>query len=175
MGSDHLWDAIGAIGQVLGSLAVFVTLGYLAVQVRHARLQAQRALGQARSEALRDSLAPLCDERICAIQTKAQTALGGVAAVPTLASFAKSMEQAGVTGEEATVLGVLQIMIWNYRIQIIPYADELSHIERTQFDKPIRSAYGSPGIGRIFYESYIKSTAHPEAVRYVEKVLAQPG
>ena len=28
------WDAIGAIGQVLGSLAVFVSLGYLAVQTK---------------------------------------------------------------------------------------------------------------------------------------------
>ena len=31
------WDAIGAIGQMLGSIAVFVTLGYLAVQVRRIR------------------------------------------------------------------------------------------------------------------------------------------
>src|SRR5262245_2422184 len=28
------WDAIGAIGQVLGSVAVFITLGYLALQMR---------------------------------------------------------------------------------------------------------------------------------------------
>ena len=31
------WDAIGALGEVLDSIAVFVTLGYLAVQLRHAR------------------------------------------------------------------------------------------------------------------------------------------
>lgn len=31
------WNAVGALGQVLGSFAVFVTLAYLAVQVRHAR------------------------------------------------------------------------------------------------------------------------------------------
>jgi len=27
------WNAVGAIGQILGSLAVFVTIGFLAVQV----------------------------------------------------------------------------------------------------------------------------------------------
>ena len=27
MGGDHLWDEVGAIGQVLGSVAVFITLG----------------------------------------------------------------------------------------------------------------------------------------------------
>lgn len=31
------WDAIGAIGQMLGSVAVFVTIGDLAVQLRYAR------------------------------------------------------------------------------------------------------------------------------------------
>lgn len=28
------WDAIGAVGEVIGALAVFLTLGYLAVQIR---------------------------------------------------------------------------------------------------------------------------------------------
>ena len=28
------WDAIGAIGEIVGALAVFLTLGYLAVQIR---------------------------------------------------------------------------------------------------------------------------------------------
>jgi hypothetical protein len=28
------WDALGAIGEVIGPLAVFLTLGYLAVQIR---------------------------------------------------------------------------------------------------------------------------------------------
>ena len=29
------WDAIGAVGQMLGSVAVLFTLGYLALQVKH--------------------------------------------------------------------------------------------------------------------------------------------
>jgi hypothetical protein len=35
------WEAIGAIGQVLGSAAVFVSLGYLAVQIRRSTAQAK--------------------------------------------------------------------------------------------------------------------------------------
>jgi len=31
------WDAIGAIGELIGAIAVFATLVYLAVQVRHSR------------------------------------------------------------------------------------------------------------------------------------------
>ena len=34
MGGDHLWEAIGAIGEVVGALVVAVTLVFLVVQVR---------------------------------------------------------------------------------------------------------------------------------------------
>ena len=40
------WDAIGALGEVLGSIAVFLTLGYLAIQVRHARDQVRHSISQ---------------------------------------------------------------------------------------------------------------------------------
>jgi hypothetical protein len=44
------WDALGAFAELIGSVAVLVTLGYLAVQVRHSRnlLEENRkiALGQ---------------------------------------------------------------------------------------------------------------------------------
>jgi hypothetical protein len=36
-------EAVGAIGQVLGSLAVFVTLAYLAIQTKHAKEEARRS------------------------------------------------------------------------------------------------------------------------------------
>ena len=34
MGGDHLWDAIGAIGEIVGAAGVIVTLIYLALQIR---------------------------------------------------------------------------------------------------------------------------------------------
>ena len=37
------WDAIGAIGQMLGAAAVFISLGYLAVQLKTANLTARHA------------------------------------------------------------------------------------------------------------------------------------
>ena len=38
------WDAIAAIGQMLGSVAVLITLWYLALQVRHTRAQVARSV-----------------------------------------------------------------------------------------------------------------------------------
>ena len=38
-GGDHLWDAIGAVGEILGALAVFASLMYLARQIGLTRKQ----------------------------------------------------------------------------------------------------------------------------------------
>ena len=163
------WEEVGAIGQVLGSIAVFVTLGYLAIQVKHSRQDARRALSQGRGEANRDVLALQCDERINRLFDKANVVLG---APPS--TFASAlMEQVGLTSEEATLLYWLELTRWNYRLQIIPNADELSPMERAHFDGSIRTGYGRVGVSQLFYER-IKLAAHPDAVRYIDNLLAQP-
>jgi hypothetical protein len=48
------WEAIGAIGEILGALAVVLTLGYLAVQIRHTRLAAADTSRQARADGVRE-------------------------------------------------------------------------------------------------------------------------
>lgn len=48
------WEAIGAIGEILGALAVVLTLGYLAVQIRYARLGAADATRQGRAVGIRE-------------------------------------------------------------------------------------------------------------------------
>ena len=46
MGGDHLWDAIGAIGELVGAAAVVATLAYLAVQTRTNTAAVNRATTQ---------------------------------------------------------------------------------------------------------------------------------
>ena len=164
------WDAIAAIGQMLGSVAVLVTLGYLAVQVRHSRQEGRRALSQGRSEGVRETLSWQTDERINRLTVKAEAALGAPPGGPVLAL----MEQAGLTREEAIPLFMVQYAVWTSRAQTIPNVDELSAIERTQFETSIRMSYGRPGIARLFWEHFKQGT-HPDAVRYIENLLAQPG
>jgi hypothetical protein len=65
------WDAVGAIGQILGSVAVFVTLGYLATQVRQAKRQMQRAATDNRAATVRQlTLTQLTNERLMGIFEK---------------------------------------------------------------------------------------------------------
>ena len=45
------WEAIGAIGEIIGAIAVVATLGYLAVQVRHSKEATQANTQSLRSAA----------------------------------------------------------------------------------------------------------------------------
>ena len=47
---DLNWDAIGAIGEILGAFAVVATLGYLAVQIRQSTRVAKAEISQRMSE-----------------------------------------------------------------------------------------------------------------------------
>lgn len=163
------WQAIGAMSEAFGAIAVFATLAYLAVQVRYARSEARRALSQGRGEALRSLLVEQQDARINRLTLQAGAALGAQSF-----SFVDSLEElVGVSTEDANLLFWNQISWWNYFLQIIPKSEDLTPMERAQFEVPIRAFYGRPGVGRLFYETYVKPLGHPEAVRYIERLLAR--
>ena len=88
-------------------------------------------------------------------------------------AVAALMEQAAVTEETAFRLMSTELSWWNFRVQVIPYIDELPPMERTFFERGCR-IYGQPGVARVVYEA-MKPTYHPDAVRYIDSVLAQPG
>ena len=171
MGGDHLWDAIGAIGQVLGSIAVFVTLVYLSIQTNHARRESRRGLSQARAEASREVNAILfTNDKVASAWMKTSDALGMEKGFHTAL-----IEQAKLTQEEAFYAVMFAITFWNNIRQTIPYVDESSPFERDAVEGTIRFHYGPNGsFNRLRYEGFIKRTAHLDAVRYIENLLAQP-
>ena len=50
------WEAIGALGEIVGALAVVLTLAYLAIQVRHAKEAAADTNRLERSKGVRDMM-----------------------------------------------------------------------------------------------------------------------
>jgi len=95
------WEAIAAIGQVLGSLAVFITLVYLSVQVRHARGEVRRSVTQSRAEGARElAMNHANNQRLTSTFLKANARLGG----PVNPFVTTLMEQSGLTAEEANGL-----------------------------------------------------------------------
>jgi hypothetical protein len=154
------WDAISAIGQAVSALALVVVI----VQIRYARAESQRSLSQGRGQAFRELLAG--DERNSQLLAKANSALGAHFVAPPF------LDQKGLTDEEMMLLNWNVVAWWNYFLQIIPNADDLPAMERVAFHKSIRVLYGRPGINRLYYES-AKTFSHPDAVKYVDRVLAQ--
>lgn len=68
------WEAIGAIGEVLGALAVVATLMYLAVQVRHAAAVAKATTQQSAAQMSVDSMALSLDSQILSSASRKATA-----------------------------------------------------------------------------------------------------
>jgi len=63
---------------------------------------------------------------------------------------------------------------WHFRMQPIPYVDELSAGERSAFERSIRFAYCSHRWMKLWYESN-RQFLDPDAVNCVDDVLAQSG
>ena len=58
---------------------------------------------------------------------------------------------------------------------MLPFTDSvftLASRSAKAFDSSLAANYGLPGVHRLFYETQIKPFAHPDAIRYVESVLA---
>lgn len=65
-----------------------------------------------------------------------------------------------------------QMIWWQYYAEkVISYAGELSAADRFQADNYMRIIF-SASVGRLWFDM-TKATLNPEAVRYVEDLLAQ--
>jgi hypothetical protein len=160
------WDAIGAVGELLGSIAVLVTLVYLAIQVRHARAEASRALSQGRMEANRALLVMDLEPRNLAVRLQAEAAFQ----VPPPAIVSRLVEEGGLTVEDAWRVFLTEVARWNYRTHVIAHWSELPESEKAIFDSAVRIRMDS-SLSRLMYEVHFKPGAHPDVVRYIERTV----
>jgi hypothetical protein len=140
-GAGINWDEVGAIGQMLGSLAVFITSIYLAIQSRHTQREVQRSASRYRWEGARELyLGRVNNERLTSLNVRAQTGLERTRNVFTDALT----ERLGMTYEEGMSLSWEQMAWWQYRVGVITYVDELPQGERKAFDASTRAVYRLP-------------------------------
>ena len=164
------WDAIGAVGQMLGSVAVLFTLGYLAVQVNHGRRDTQRSINERRGETLRQLvMLKVTDERARSLNLKVRTLLG----MPQHAFAQQIKERTGITDEEAELLWWEQFAWWNYRTHTLAYLHELPSGAQQHFVFGMKG-YRDVPLFRLWYETN-KFSLDPDAVRYVDNLSAEPG
>ena len=158
------WEAIGAVGELLGAAAVVFTLGYLAVQVRHAKTATADQSRLYRANAVQELILQTSrDEELRMLQTKAwgfeQYYLG----------FA---EELGITIEQATKLDWGNCYyFWMWRGQYACTTEskdmkELEHIVATMGGIPsMRAHWENSPISRPMLDS--------DYVKFVDAVLAK--
>src|SRR5262245_59667322 len=111
------WEAVGALGQVLGSIAVFATLGYLAVQVRHAKQLVQRAATDNRAATVRQlTLTRLTHERLSSIFEKV---------TPRGPQFDELAKRVGLAPKEGHAWFTWETVWFHYRAATISHIDDL--------------------------------------------------
>jgi hypothetical protein len=170
------WEEVGAIGQVLGSVAVFITLVYLSVQFNHARQETRRLINQGRLEGLREIIhMRLSDKTLSDLNSKAHAGLGG----EPHEFVQELMNRTNLTLDECWRLHLEQMVWWQYRTQVIRYIHELGPSERVDFDTTIRRFYRADGgrqpVAALWFEYSRPLLNDPDAVRYIDNLLAQPG
>jgi len=104
------WNAVGAVGQILGSLATFVTVGYLVVQVHDTERDIKRSIAQGRAERNMEINLAESDERIATIRVKGVMGLIASDAhlmpdrPPVAAAFEEFVRKAGLTPDQVASL-----------------------------------------------------------------------
>jgi hypothetical protein len=164
------WDAIGAVGEILGSIAVFVALAYAAIQVRDAKRGLRASLSAARGDVVRSLMEQAREPRLHALDMQVRSAEGN----PPNPFIRYAKERWQLSDSDAVLLWSIQFSWWQYRIQVISHVDDLPEIERYEFERAIRQLLTMHGPHRAFYELIAKSTLHPKALAYFESVLARP-
>jgi hypothetical protein len=162
------WEAIGAIGQVASALALVFVL----VQVRHARETMEHAARQDRLDASRELWLTLAvHPEVATLIPRVNNAAGGE---PGLASqFVEYTVGLGLTASEGQQLYSYIYGFWTNVEGSIASVGRLGSGMKIALDQRIADAFsrGNAPFG-TWYQS-MKSRLNPDAVRYVDNVLAR--
>ena len=158
---------LGALGEFVGSIAILVTLGYLAVQVRLARSEARRGLDLDRIRQNQSGLELELEEHNLPARLKANIAFG----MRPSGIIQEIMDRAELTLEEAWRVFALEVIAWNYRVHTIDHIDALSARQKHLFDSAIYLRYGTPSVTQFIYEGYFKLLGDPDVIQYIEDAM----
>jgi hypothetical protein len=160
------WDAVSAVGQVLGSVAVLITLAYLAIQVRQARQQMARAALASRLEGTRELwLSQAMNPALAEAMAKHARAQPGL----VHSRFAAEAIALGMTDVEVRLVHAYYWATWTHWKLTFEARDFLSPAELGEFESSVRINYGS-GLGALWY-SGMKPRLNAEMAGYVDGLL----
>ena len=161
------WEAIGAVGELVGAFAVVITLAYLAIQVRYAKMSASDVNRLTRASGVRESY----------LKQAGNPALGMslVAVDPNFAAFIEGyVAEFGVSQEQAASVDAQnQYYFWLHWGQ---YASTKTSADLEELRNLVAGYYSVPYVNYSWRNSpYAKSLLEPRFVAFVDEILAQSG
>ena len=157
------WEAIGAVGEILGAIAVVLTLAYLAMQVRYAKKAATDATSLNRANGVQAMiLATATNDNLRASVLKAQG--------PT-DSVDKLSEQFGLTSEEAEQVDIYaSYWFWVHWGQ---YAASNSMESLNELRNIVDTFYRFPYMTTCWKMGNTRLILDPSFVSFVDEILGK--
>lgn len=142
---------LGSYGEFIGSLAILVTLVYLSIQVRQARVQTQVNDRQTREFAIRDFQLNLAgSDGLATALARAREAVGEEMG----RGFVQKLVDQGVAHEDA--IRVFALYTAEYRNYANTYYTSRDEQQREANDWSTQFTYGYTKLGALFWENYSK-------------------
>lgn len=147
------WEAIGAVGSILGAIAVLATLIYLSIQIAQTQRIAKLQASQNLNEMFNQSFAL-------------------VATSPELSRLVHRLEcgEAIPDGDFVQVRAYLQTQLTAWENAHI-HATERLYLETAEFERGLREFLRMPGVVRAW--KFHRSCATENFVRLVDKLISE--
>ncbi len=166
------WDAVGALAELVGSLAVLATLGYLTLQVRDARAESRAALLQHRSDAAREMwLARATHPELAGVLETANEKLGSGGPPGTQ----QLCESTGLDRTQASMVAAFAAAHFFHRQTL--FLSPLTKIERETLDGQLTTQFGN-GPFRIWFNAIADNEGRgfdPSFVGHVQQLVSERG
>ncbi len=161
---------LGALGEFFGAVVVFITLIYLALQVRHARSELRTSVQNARLQGVRDQwLARLQNPELVDAMIKVERASNST--FLQRGFVGALIDQMGLTPREAYLIFCDQVVNWQNWIAAINNLDDQSPDSLARMNASIERSY-TESYGKLFWDYQRAANVEKNAVRYIKKLLA---
>ena len=159
------WDAIGAVGEIIGAAVIFVTLIYLAYQVRLARLHAA-------DETRRGRVASIHQIQSLIVTNPQAMKAWSKASGPQWQAWIKSLSvRLNVSQEEAELVGTIGAgWAWTHWSQ---YRSSQSKQDLEELKNIVGVWYSSPPMSVLFDEQNFVAWFEPEFVSWIRNTVKE--
>ncbi len=156
------WEAIGAVGEILGAIVVVFTIGYLAIQVRHAKEAMADQNRLERSRGVREMVLSLVDHPELAREQMQNWGLEEY--------YEALSSELGLPVERAIVLECSNAYyFWMYWGQ---YTSTTSAEDLRELEHVLAAFSRVPGMKKTWDESpLVKPLLEPRFVEFVDRVM----